>query len=198
MTPIVLASKSRSRAEILAAAGVPFALEASGVDEERAKADLLKGGAGPREIAAALALAKAQAVARRRPGSLVIGADQTLDLGGALHDKVASLDEARLRLRALRGRPHVLHAATAVVRDGTILWTGLESPALRMRPFSDDYLEGYLSRHGEALLSSVGCYLLEGEGIQLFDLIDGDYFAVLGLPLLPLLAFLRDEGALPA
>jgi nucleoside triphosphate pyrophosphatase len=198
VTPVVLASKSVSRQAILKAAGVPFEAVGSGVDEDAAKAALLARGQGPRQVAIHLAEAKALAVSKTRPGALVIGADQTLDLDGELFDKAESLGEAHARLRRLRGRSHYLHSAVTVARDGVSAWTTLESPRLTMRAFSDDWLDGYLSRGGEALLGSVGCYLLEDEGVQLFERIEGDYFAILGLPLLPLLACLRAAGALSA
>jgi septum formation protein len=198
VTPVVLASTSRARAAILTGAGVAHAAVGADVDEGEAKAALLGSGAGPREIANHLAEAKALKVSRQRPGALVIGADQTLDLDGKLFDKPADLAEARGHLSVLRGRSHRLHSAVAAARDGAALWRELESPRLEMRAFSDAFLDGYLARNGAAALSSVGCYQLEGEGAQLFDRIEGDYFAILGLPLLPLLGFLRRQGALPA
>jgi septum formation protein len=196
--PVVLASKSQSRAAILTGAGVAYEVVGSGVDEDEAKHRLLGSGAGPREIAERLAEAKALKVSRERPEALVIGADQTLDLGGGLCDKAETLAEARDRLLALRGRPHQLHSAVVAARGGAAIWRVSESPRLQMRDVSDAFLDGYLARNAEAVLSSVGCYQLESEGAQLFDRIEGDYFAILGLPLLPLLGFLRREGALPA
>jgi septum formation protein len=198
VTSLVLASTSQSRAAILTGAGVAYEAVGSGVDEDEAKERLLGSGAGPREIAEQLAEAKALKVSRLRPEALVIGADQTLDLDGALCDKAETLADARERLLALRGQPHRLHSAVVAARGGAALWRVTESPRLEMRDFSDAFLDGYLARNGQALLSSVGCYQLEGEGAQLFDRIEGDYFAILGLPLLPLLGFLRREGALPA
>jgi septum formation protein len=192
---IVLASASAVRARLLRDAGVAFTAVSPGVDEDGVKAELLA--AGPRAIATRLAAAKALAVSAA-PGDLVIGADQTLELDGALVDKAASLSEARARLEALRGRVHTLHAAVALARGGTILWRGLASPVLTMRDVSDAFLDAYLAAEGEGLLGSVGCYRLEGRGVQLFAAIDGDYFAVLGLPLLPLLTALRDAGGLAA
>jgi septum formation protein len=198
VTPVVLASTSQSRAAILTGVGVAHLAVGSGVDESAAKDGLLRSGARPREIARHLAEAKALKVSRGRPEALVIGADQTLDLDGELCDKAESLADARHRLRSLRGRPHLLHCAVVAARGGELLWRMIESPRLEMRDFSDAFLGAYLARNGEAVLSSVGCYQLEGEGAQLFERIDGDYFAILGLPLLPLLAFLRREGAIPA
>jgi septum formation protein len=198
VTRIVLASQSAPRAAILAGAGLTFEAVASGVDEAPLKAASQAEGAAPRVVARRLAAAKAQAVSRTQPDAFVIGADQTLELDGALYDKVDSLAEARTRLQLLRGREHELHSALAVAKGGRVVWRFTESPRLTVRDFSDAWLDGYLARGGETLLGSVGCYLLEGEGAQLFERIWGDYFAVLGLPLLPLLGFLRGEGALPA
>jgi septum formation protein len=197
VTPITLASKSTVRAQLLSAAGLRFETTGSGVDEDAEKRRLLAAGADPRAVAAALGEAKALTVSRRRPG-LVIGADQTLDLDGRLNDKVASLAEGRTRLQALRGRAHQLHAGVTLARDGAVVWSHSQSATLTMRTFSDAYLDGYLSRNAEAVLASVGCYQLEGEGLQLFEAIDGDYFTILGLPMLPLLAALRREAAVAA
>lgn len=188
---VVLASQSSSRTALLAGAGVTFDKASSGVDESAVKAGLLAEGATPRDIADALAELKAVKVSRARPGALVIGADQTLDLDGVLYDKAESLAEARRRLETLRGHRHKLHAAVVVALDGAPIWRTLESPALTMRPFTDAFLDGYMARNSEAALSSVGCYWLEGEGAQLFEKIEGDYFAILGLPLLGLLDLLR-------
>ena len=193
--PVTLASKSAARSAILRGAGVPFATKDSGVDEDVIKKQLLGRGAGPAEVAAALAREKALAVSRNRPG-LVIGADQTLDFEGRLHDKPASLAEAAQRLRAMRGRPHALHAAVAAARDGAVIWETLSTAELVMRPFSDTFLEAYLASEGEEVLTSVGAYRLEGPGVQLFSEIRGDYFTILGLPLTGLLDLLRREGVL--
>jgi septum formation protein len=197
VTSIVLASASASRAALLRAAGVSFDVAASGIDEDAVKRRLLAESAGPDAIARELAGAKARAVSQSTEG-LVIGADQTLDLGGVLHDKPRDLAESRERLRALRGRRHSLHSAVAVARGGDILWGALDTTTLTMRRFSDAFLDAYLERHGAAVTSSPGAYLLEREGVQLFDAVEGDYFSILGLPLLRLLAFLREVGALPA
>jgi nucleoside triphosphate pyrophosphatase len=192
---IVLASKSVVRGRVLRDAGVPFEAIDSGLDEALAKAALK--GQAPRAVAEALAEGKALAGAAQRPGALAIGADQTLELGGRSFDKAATLAEARQRLITLRGRAHQLHSAIAVARDGHILWREGARATLTMRDFTDDYLEAYLERNQRAALASVGAYELEGEGAQLFEAIDGDFFAILGVPLLGLLAFLRDAGALP-
>ena len=197
MTPVFLASTSASRSTLLRNAGVAFESVSPGVDEDAAKAALLGEGAGPRDIADALAELKAIRVSGRRPG-LVIGADQTLDLDGELIDKAGSLDEARDRLIRLRGRRHRLHSAVVVARDGSPIWREVQTASLEVRDFSDDFLDSYLARLGPAVLSSVGCYHLEGEGVQLFHRIEGDYFAILGLPLNGLLDLLRRHGALAA
>jgi septum formation protein len=128
---------------------------------------------------------------------LVIGADQTLDFQGRLFDKAATVNEARSRLREMRGHGHKLHCGMVVARDGTPIWREVVTATLHMRPFTDAWLEGYLERNSPSILSSVGCYQLEGEGVQLFDRIEGDYFAILGLSLIPLLDLLRRHEALP-
>ncbi|HZL00096.1 MAG TPA: Maf family protein [Caulobacteraceae bacterium] len=194
MTGLVLASTSVTRAGILRAAGVGFRVEAPDVDEAAVKLELLSHGIDPGGVAEQLAARKAAEVSMRVAG-MVIGADQTLDVDGALFDKVPTLAEARVRLMALRGREHRLHSAVAVASAGVTLWRGTSQATLRMRVFSDAFLDGYLARQGEQVLSSVGCYQLEGEGIQLFAEVRGDFLAILGLPLLPLLSFLRARDA---
>ncbi len=195
--PVVLASKSAARRAVLQGARVPFETESTDVDEDASKAVLLARGATPREIAEALAEEKAAAVSRRRPG-LVIGADQTLEFEGGLYDKVDSVAAARARLKQLRGKPHQLHSAVVVALAGAPIWRETVSATLAMRDFSDGFLESYLAEEGEAALGSVGCYRLEALGAQLFDRIEGDYFAILGLPLLGLLDLLRKHEVLPA
>jgi len=194
---ITLASTSRARRAVLEGAGVTVEAMDSGLDEEAAKTRLKAQGASPRDIAGALAGSKAAKASSGRDG-LVIGADQTLELEGALFDKTGSLDEARERLQLLRGKTHKLHSAVVVARDGQVVWRDLATATLVMRDFSDDFLEAYLASEGEGALGSVGCYRLEGPGAQLFSAIEGDYFAILGLPLLGLLEFLREQGALAA
>ena len=193
--PITLASKSTARIAILRDAGVTFEAVGSGVDEDAAKAGLLAEGASPREVADALAELKAFKVSTKRPG-LVIGSDQTLELDGAMIDKVDTVEAARERLLQLRGKVHKLHSAVVVARDGQPIWRLVETSKLSVRNFSDAWLDGYLERNSPDILWSVGCYLLEGEGVQLFDRIDGDYFAILGLPVTGLFDFLRLHGAL--
>ena len=196
-TPVTLASKSSARQSILRNAGLAFEAVVAGVDEDATKAGLLAEGANPREVADALAELKAVKVSTKRPG-LVIGADQTLDFAGRLIDKVETLDQARALLQELRGKTHKLHSAVVVARDGKPIWRVVETAKLSVRPFSDAWLDGYLERRGEHILHCVGCYELESEGVQLFDAIDGDYFTILGLPLVGLLDFLRLHGALEA
>lgn len=193
---ITLASTSTTRRKVLTGAGVAFEAMSPGVDEAAIKESLLAEGATPRDIADALAELKAVKASNKRPG-LVIGCDQTLELEGRTLDKAGDLAEARAHLQAMRGKQHTLHAAVVVARDGAPIWREVKSARLTMRDFSDAYLDGYLEREGEAVLGSVGCYRLESEGVQLFDRIDGDYFAILGLPLFGLLEFLRLHGALP-
>lgn len=190
---LILASGSAVRKQMLAAAGLSFEIDAPRVDEEAAKASLRAAGMTPRNQADALAELKALSVSRMRPG-FVIGADQMLAVEGHTFDKPKDRAEARAHLDQLRGRTHELLTAAVVAKDGEIIWRHMETPRLRMRRFSDAFLDDYLDRIGEAALHSVGAYQLEGLGAQLFERVDGDYFAVLGLPLLPLLAFLREHG----
>ncbi|WP_309605351.1 nucleoside triphosphate pyrophosphatase [Phenylobacterium sp.] len=192
---LVLASRSVARRAVLQGAGVTFETAGSGVDEDAAKAALLAGGADPRGVAEALAELKALAVSRGR-SDLVIGADQTLEFEGRLYDKAETLAEARARLKILRGKPHRLHSAVAVARDGAVIWRETVSATLTMRAFSDAFLEAYLAAEGGAALGSVGCYRLEAQGAQLFASIEGDYFTILGLPLMGLLDLLRRRGEL--
>jgi septum formation protein len=194
---VTLASTSSARRALLTAAGVSFEAVSPGVDEDAAKAALAAEGLTPRDMADALAEMKALKISSRRPG-LVIGADQTLDLDGETLDKAPTLVIARERLAGLRGRRHKLHSAVVVALDGQPIWREVASATLTMRPFSDDFLDRYLAAEGEELLWAVGCYRLEGLGAQLFERIDGDYFTILGLPLLGLLDLLRRYQVLPA
>lgn len=192
---LILASKSAARQALLKGAGVPFEAMGAALDEDDVKDDLADHGLDPKAMALALAQAKAVETSKVVDG-LVIGADQTLDLGGELVGKAVDLGAARERLKALRGRRHQLHSATAAARDGELLWDDVRTATLTMRDFSDAFLDAYLAHNADAALASVGCYQLEGEGVQLFEKIDGDYFTILGLPLPPLLQFLREQGVL--
>lgn len=193
---LILASGSAIRRKVLEAAGVAFEVDVPRVDEEAAKASLRRDGLKPRDQADALAALKALSVSQRREG-LVIGADQMLAIEGETLDKPRDRAEARSHLMRMRGKSHELLCAAVIARGGEVIWRHIETPRLRMRQFSDAFLEDYLDRGGDALLSSVGAYQLEGLGAHLFERVDGDYFSVLGLPLLPLLAFLREQGAVP-
>jgi len=194
---IILASKSAARRAVLDGAGVPYEVLVAGVDEETVKTSLLAEGVGPRDVADALAELKAIRVSRGRQG-FVIGADQTLDLDGKLYDKAETLEAARERLLALRGRTHRLHSAVVVAKEGAPIWREVVTASLTMRDFSEAFLDDYLAREGPHALGSVGCYRLEGPGAQLFSKIEGDYFAILGLPLMGLLDLLRRHGELAA
>lgn len=196
MIPLILASASRVRAALLQRAGVAFVVEPSHVDEDAEKQWLQKDGATPGEVARALAELKAQRVSAGCPDALVIGADQVLDLDGALLSKATNLQEARDQLIRLRGRSHDLICAAVLAKAGTTVWRSFQSCRLWMRSFSDAFLDGYLATDGDLALQSVGCYRLEERGVQLFERIEGDYFSILGLPLIPLLAALREQGAL--
>jgi septum formation protein len=192
---LILASKSTARRAVLEGAGVPFEAVGSGVDEEAAKLGLAARRATPRQVAEALAEDKALAVSVGRP-ELVVGADQTLEFQGQLYDKAETLEAARARLKILRGKPHQLHSAVVVAERGAVVWRETQSATLRMRDFSDAFLEDYLAAEGDAALGSVGCYRLEGMGVQLFSKIEGDYFTILGLPMMGLLDLLRRRGVL--
>jgi septum formation protein len=190
---LVLASGSASRRRMLEAAGLTFEVEPPRVDEESAKASLRAAGMKPRDQADALAELKALSVSRRRP-EFVIGADQMLAIEGDVLDKPKDIAEARAHLVRLRGKTHELFTAATVAREGVIIWRHIDTPRLKMREFSAAFADRYLEQAGEAALASVGAYQLEGLGAQLFERVDGDFFSVLGLPLLPLLAFLRQNG----
>ena len=190
--PLVLASKSAIRHAILRDAGIPVAVEPADIDERAIEQRSAEQDAG--ELAAVLAREKARTVAARRPGRLVLGADQTLALGERRFSKPADRAGARRQLAALRGQTHELHSAVALVRGSSVLFEHREVARLTMRSFSDQFLEAYLDAAGAAVTASVGAYQLEKVGIQLFERIEGDHFTILGLPVLPLLEFLRSAG----
>jgi len=193
-SPLILASKSTARAALLRAAGVDFAVDAATIDENAVRTSFRADGCAAEEVALALAEMKAARVSRAHPGALVIGADQLLDCEGTWFDKPADMAGARRDLRALRGRTHRQISAVCVVVEGATLWRCTKAARLTMRPFSDAFLDDYLARAGEEVCACVGAYRLEGLGAQLFACIEGDYFTILGLPLLPLLEFLRGHG----
>jgi len=190
--PLVLASRSRARQAMLEAAGIPVEIHFADVDERALEAQ--SGVHEPDRIAALLARAKADAVARALPDRLVLGADQTLAIGQERYTKPIDRSAARAQLRALAGRTHALYSALAVVRASQLLFAHVGVAQLTMRQMSEGYLERYLDLLGPAVTSSVGGYQLEGLGVQLFERIEGDHFTILGLPLLALLHYLRDQG----
>jgi septum formation protein len=198
MSDLILASGSAIRASLMRNCGLDFTVERPRVDEEAVKAGLRAEGLRPRDQADALAEVKAVSVSRVRPGALVIGADQMLALEDDVLDKPADRAGAREHLRRLSGRSHHLMCAAVAARDGIAIWRHVETPRLTVRPLTDDFIESYLDVIGDAAFASVGAYQLEAHGAHLFSRVDGDYFSILGLPLLPLLAFLRSHGAAPA
>ena len=193
---LVLASASAARAGLLASAGLAFEAVAAGIDEDAVKRQGRDAGTSPEAVALQLAGLKAAAV--DRSGAVVIGADQILVCEGAWFDKPPDLAAARAQLRALRGRIHTLATAAVAYRDGRALWRYSAAPLLQMRDFTDAFLDRYLHAEGDAVLGSVGAYRLEGLGQHLFRSVAGEHSAILGLPMLPLLAFLRSCGIVPA
>lgn len=188
---LVLASTSPFRQALLKNAGLTFDAQPSGIDERTVEAPLVDGGVGPQDIALVLAEAKAMAVSEDETDALVIGADQTLSLGDDLLHKPADMEAARRHLLKLSGRTHQLNSAVVLARAGETIWRHVESADMTMRSLDPGFIGRYLSRVGDTALQSVGAYQLEGEGVQLFEQIKGDYFTVIGLPMLPLLAELR-------
>ncbi|RKQ96742.1 Maf family protein [Maricaulis maris] len=194
MTRFILASGSQIRAQILTQAHIPFEVIKADVDESVIKAE--RTDLDPRDMALCLAGAKADPVSRAYPDALVLGADQTMELDGELLDKLPDASLARARLEKMRGRLHQLHSGLAMLKNGKTVWSLQQTSTIRVRDFSNDFLENYLQQAGSALTASVGAYAYEGLGAQLFESVDGDYYAILGLPLLPLIAALRQHGAL--
>lgn len=195
---IVLASGSTIRARLLRNAGLAIEVHPARIDEEAVRAALEHEGATPRDIADALAELKARKVSEKYPGALVLGCDQVLDLDGQILSKPSDIDDARAQLTAMRGRTHRLLSAAVVARDGTPIWRHVGQVRLTMRNVSDAYLDAYLERNWHSIRDSVGCYKLEEEGVRLFSRIDGDYFTVLGLPLIELLTWLSVRGDIPS
>lgn len=195
--PLVLASRSAARRAVLEAAGLPFETVSPAVDERAVEAQAAGAEAAPDDVARLLARTKAFAgAALVDPDRYVIGADQTLALCGTAFHKAPDRAAAKLQLSRLQGRTHMLHSAIAVVREEEVLFETMESAALTMRALSEGEIEAYLDAAGPGILGSVGCYQLESLGVHLFERIEGDHFTILGLPLLPLLGFLRGEGLL--
>jgi septum formation protein len=193
-SPLVLASQSRARQALLANTGIDFEAVAAEIDERAVQQ--ASGLAAPGDIAALLAREKAHSVSVQKPDRFVVGADQTLALGTRLFSKPAGRAQAAEQLRALAGNRHELHSGVAVARDGKILFSDVSVARMTMRQLTGTEIRAYLDEAGDAVTSSVGAYQLEGLGVHLFEHIEGDHFTILGLPLLPLLAFLRSERLL--
>lgn len=195
---IILASGSQIRATLLRNAGLEFDVVTARIDEPAVRAALVAEGAAPRDIADALAELKAARVTGRNPGALVIGCDQVLALGKDIMGKATTLQELRGQLVQLRGQTHRLLSAAVVMRDNQPLWRHVGEVRLTMRDFSDAWLDDYLARNWPSVSDSVGGYKLEEEGVRLFARIEGDYFTVLGIPLLELLSWLTVQGTIPS
>jgi septum formation protein len=194
--PLILASASTARRAVLEAAGLRFEAIAAAVDEAAIKESARAEGYPAADAAMMLAEAKARRIAARRPEALVIGSDQMLVLEDRWFDKPESIEDARRHLEALRGKTHQLVTAVLCWRGGQRIWQHVATPRLTMRPVSDEFLDAYLALEGDQVTTTVGAYRLEGPGIHLFDKVEGEHAAILGLPLLPLLGFLRQHGAL--
>lgn len=194
--PVILASASSARRALLDAAGISFSAQPARIDEQAVKQSARADCASAADAALALAELKAARIAQRTPEALVIGADQILVCDQAWFDKPPDLVAARSQLRSLRGKTHVLATAVACHRGGRRVWQHVAQPRLTMRAFSDEFLDAYLAAEGDSVLSSVGAYRLESLGVHLFDRIEGNHSDILGLPLLPLLGFLRQHGVL--
>lgn len=196
MTSVILASGSEICASLLKNAGVTFDVEVARIDEASIIASLKQEETIPHDVVDTLAEYKAARVAAKYPESLVIGCDQILDCDKQIYEKVGNMDSAREKLLSLRGKAHQLMSAVVIFEDGKPVWRQIGRAQLIMRDFSDDFIDGYLERNGTDILSSVGCYKLEEEGAQLFTRIQGDYFTILGIPLLDVLGFLRTRGVI--
>lgn len=193
---IILASKSPFRAMLLRNAGIAFSAQSADIDERAVEAPLYNSGATPEDVALVLAEAKALDVSERHPSALVIGSDQTLSLGDEVLHKPEDMDGARRQLLKLSGKTHHLNSAVVLAKDGHTLWRHVSVARMTFRDLDPGFIGRHLSRVGPVAVQSVGAYQYEGEGVQLFEKVDGDYFTIVGLPLLPLLAELRREGAI--
>jgi septum formation protein len=194
---IVLSSGSATRRKLLSQTGLYFKTAKPPVDESVIKETLKKAGASAAQVADNLAESKANSVATILPGAFVIGADQMLDCEGRWFDKPVDLAGARNHLESLRGKTHALITAAVIAHEGRIVWRHLEIAKMTMRDFSDAFLDNYMAKAGDGILQSVGAYEMEGMGSQLFEKVEGDFYSILGLPLIPLLGALRETGALP-
>lgn len=190
----MLASKSAPRRALLEAAGIPLIIDPADIDERAAEAASLKEAATPEGAALLLARAKALETAKRNSGKMVLGADQTLALGSERFSKPKSIEAARAQLKKFSGKTHALHSGIALVRDNKVLFETVTSAYLTMHTFTDAFLDAYLADAGERVMQSVGAYQLESLGVNLFEKIDGDHFTILGMPLMPLLAYFRKAG----
>lgn len=194
MTQLILASKSPFRAALLKNAGIEFTSQSADIDERAAETPLYETGATPDDVALVLAEAKALNVSETHPDAVVIGCDQTLSLGDQVFHKPENMEQARRQLLQFSGKTHQLNSAVVLAKNGHTLWRHVSVARMTMRDLDPGFIGRYLGRVGDIALSSVGAYQIEGPGIQLFDKIDGDYFTIVGLPLLPLLAQLRKEN----
>lgn len=192
MTKIILASKSTHRAEILRNAGIEFTTIAADIDEREIEQPLLEAGLGGEDIAEVLAISKANSVSEKFLDAYVLGCDQTLSLEGALLHKPEDMEAARRRLLALSGKTHQLNSAVSIIRNGETLWSYVEVCQVTFRKLDPGFIGRHLAMAGEKVLSSVGAYQIEGHGVQLFEKVEGDFFSIIGLPILPLLAKLRE------
>ncbi|WP_137700948.1 Maf family protein [Marimonas lutisalis] len=196
--PIILASGSEIRQQLLRNAGVPFSVSVARIDEDSIRKAMLADGAPPRDIADALAEGKAEKISRKNPEALVIGCDQVLEHRGTILSKPENPEDARAQLKRLRGDRHSLLSAAVIYHEGQPIWRHIGQVRLQMRDFSDAYLDGYIARNWDSIRHAVGGYKLEEEGVRLFARIDGDYFNVLGLPLVEILSYLSTTGDIEA
>lgn len=198
MATLILASKSPFRSMLLKNAGVSFISDAAKIDERAIEEPLQNSGVTPEDVAMILAEAKAQDVSARHKGAVVIGSDQTLSLQDRVFHKPVDMEDARRHLLAMSGKTHQLNSAVSLAINGETVWRHISVARMTMRELSPAFIGRHFARVGDSVLSSVGAYQFEGEGVQLFDKIDGDYFTIVGLPLLPLLKELRARGAIDA